>query len=115
MGGRVLLIAYEDPFTFFGIAQKYPLFALAKGQYLYLAEWKTPRRYNMTEAVVRVLKDAGGIGLTIDEAMQRVSILIERPWPKGAFFGQQAYHLGGVYDPVNGRWRYQESESLEEA
>lgn len=105
----------EDPFTFFGIAQKYPQFALAKGQYLYLAEWKTPRRYNMTEAVVRVLKDAGSIGLTIEEAMQRVSILIERPWPKGTFFGQQAYHLGGVYDPVNARWRYQETESLEEA
>lgn len=105
----------EDPFTFFGIAQKYPQFALSKGQYVYLAEWKTPRRYNMSEAVVRVLKDAGSIGLTIEEAMHRVSILIERPWPKGCFFGQQAYHLGGVYDPVNARWRYQESESLEDA
>jgi hypothetical protein len=69
----------------------------------------------MTEAVVRVLKDAGDLGLTLEEAMHRVSILIERPWPRGVFFGQQAYHLGGVYDPDNARWRYQEAESLEEA
>ena len=105
----------EDPFTFFGIAQKYPKFALTKGQYLYLAEWNAPRRYNMTQAIVRVLKDAGSIGLTLDEAMQRVSILIERPWPKGTFFGPQACGLGGVYDPETARWRYQETESLEEA
>lgn len=105
----------EDPFSFLGIAQKFPQFALSRGQYIYLAAWKSPRRYNMTEAVVRVLKDAGDIGLTLDEAMHRVSILIERPWPDGVFFGQQAYHLGGVYDPDNARWRYQEAESTEEA
>lgn len=105
----------EDPFSLFGIAQKYPQFALAKGQHLYLAEWKSPRRYNMKEAVIRVLKDAGSIGLTLEDAMHRVSILIERPWPKGVFFGQQAYHLGGVYDSDDARWRYQETESLEEA
>lgn len=105
----------EDPLTFFGIAQKYPQFALAKGQYLYLVEWNAPRRYNMTQAIVRALKDAGSIGLTLEEAMQRVSILIERPWPKGTFFGPQACGLGGVYEPETARWRYQESESLEEA
>jgi hypothetical protein len=105
----------EDPFTFFGIAQKYPQFALAKGQYLYLAEWKTPRRYNMTEAVVRVLKDAGSIGVTVEDAMHRVSILIERPWPKNVFFGQQACSHGGVFDPDTELWHYHESESMEES
>jgi hypothetical protein len=107
-------VKVDDPFMLFGIAQKYPQFGLAKGQYLYLAEWGEARRYNMTEAIVRVLKDAGADGLTLEEGMRRVEILIERPWPKGVFFGQNAFHHGGVYVPETARWRYQEAESTEE-
>lgn len=104
----------DDPFMFFGIAQKYPQFALAKGQYLYLAEWQTTRRYNMTEAIIRVLKDAGSEGVALDEAMKRVELLIERPWPKGTFFGPQACTIGGVYNADTSRWSYQEAEATEE-
>lgn len=104
----------EDPFLLFGVAQKYPQFALAKGQYLYLAEWQSPRRRNMTEAIVRVLKDAGPDGILLEEAIRRVELLIERPWPKGTFFGTQACNRGGVYNSDSSRWCYQEVEVTEE-
>lgn len=110
----------EDPILLLGLAQKFEGFAVSKGQHLYLSEWGEPRRINLREAMLQVLKGAGRDGIAIQEGTARVTELIERPFPPNLFFGQMSFHLGAVYDETTKLWRLPSedetpSESEEEA
>lgn len=106
----------EDPILLLGFAQKFEGFSVSKGQHLYLSEWGEPRRMNMREAMLQVLKGAGQNGTTIQEGMARVSELLERPFPPNLFFGQISFHLGAVYDETTKLWRLpSEDEPLAES
>ncbi|MDK7584532.1 sigma factor-like helix-turn-helix DNA-binding protein [Alcaligenes faecalis subsp. phenolicus] len=104
-GIEPLVRRVNDPVLLLGLAQKFEGFSVSKGQYLYLSKWGEPRRMNVNEAMTQVLKDAGLDGITIQDGMDRVSEMIERPFPINTFFGQIAFHLGALYDPTTKRWQ----------
>ena len=106
----------KNPILLLGLAQKFEGFAVSKGQYLYLSEWGEPRRMNIREAMLQVLKGSGRNGITIQEGMARVSELLERPFPPNLFFGQMSFQLGAVYDEATKLWRLpSEDETLSES
>ncbi|WP_230971298.1 sigma factor-like helix-turn-helix DNA-binding protein [Nitrogeniibacter aestuarii] len=104
----------KDPILLLGLAQKLQGFSVSRGQYLYLSEWGESRRMNTNDAISQVLNTAGRSGVTIQEGMERVSELLERPFPPQTPFGQLAYHLGAVYDEATKIWRLPEDEPLTE-
>jgi len=92
-----------DSALFIGLAQKQHDFAVAKGQYLYLADWGEPRRVTISEAVTIVLTRAGSRGLPTANAISQVEALIERTFPKHQW-GPACYSVGAVYDETLGCW-----------
>jgi hypothetical protein len=87
--------------------------AISKGQHVYLSAWGEPRRMNISEALRKVLANAGQEGVTIQEGMVRMTDLLGRPFPPNLFFGQISWHVGAVYDETTKRWRLSAEGEIE--
>jgi len=97
------VVTVLDPALFLGLAQKSEILAVAKGQYVFLAEWHESRRLTGIEAVKRALLEAGPLGLTLDDGLKAVEALLERPFSRPTF-SNYCQNVGARYDEATAKW-----------
>lgn len=93
----------NDPTLFLALAQRTDSLRIDKGQHIYLAKWEGSRRLSTREAVRRVLKAAGPLGLTLEGVAAKVEALIERPLAR-IQISYKLRDIGARYDEKSACW-----------
>ncbi|PPC96539.1 MAG: hypothetical protein CTY32_04295, partial [Methylotenera sp.] len=97
-------LAVKDPAGIFSIAVRDNKFSKTYEDFLYLTEWGEPRRVGKLQALQEVLNNCGDYGLTMNEIIDRASILMERDVPRNGL-SRVLNEVGAKFDENAKCWK----------